>query len=89
MKTIKATTKVGARLWIQYASAKAQNVEEAYKRPSGRKIAIDKGLQDLCAKEGGAGYRIISAGTSYFTVAWRIGRGLRVETISNSYLVVF
>ena len=89
MKTIKATTKVGKHFWLAYVLAKAENVSEAYKQPSSRKIAIDKELQALCAKEGGSNYKIISAGTSCFTAAWTIkGKGLRVETKYNSYLII-
>ena len=89
MKTIKATTKLGKHFWTNYTLTRAENVSEAYKQPSSRKIAIDKELQALCAREGGSNYKIIRANEQCFTAAWIVkGQGLRVETKYNSYLII-
>lgn len=64
------------------------SVEYAYAKPSSEKIKADKACQECCQRENGSGYKIISAGPQFFTVAWMTCDGnLRVETAYNSYII--
>ena len=42
---------------------------------------------NLCNKENGHNFHIISHNTFGFSVAWYVSEGVRIETPKNSYLV--
>lgn len=88
MKRISIKSK-RAQSWLRsYELAKYNKVTEAYANPSDKKIWADKNCQELCQQELGYRYRIISAGTQYFTAAWTTVDGnIRVETAYNSYII--
>lgn len=78
-----------AQKWLEaYNASKYHNVGQAYANPSSEKIKADRECYERCQRENGYGYRIISAGKQYFTVAWMIhGENLRVETAYSSYII--
>lgn len=78
-----------AQNWLAaYNTSKYHSVEQAYANPSSEKIEADRECWECCQRENGHGYRIISAGRQYFTVAWMTRDGnLRVETAHNSYII--
>ena len=78
-----------AQNWLAaYITSKYHSVEQAYANPSREKIEADRECWERCQRENGRGYKIISAGRQYFTVAWMTWDGnLRVETAYNSYII--
>ena len=78
-----------AQNWLAaYNASKYHSVKQAYANPSSRKIKADRECQECCQRENGYGYRIISAGSQFFTAAWMVGgENLRVETAYNSYII--
>lgn len=78
-----------AQNWLAaYNASKYHSVEQVYASPSSEKIEADRECRERCQRENGHGYRIISAGRQYFTVAWMACDGnLRVETAYNSYII--
>ena len=78
-----------AQEWIKsYNASKYHSVEQVYANPSSVKIEADREYWECCQRENGYGYKIISAGKQYFTVAWMVyGGNLRVETAYDSYII--
>lgn len=78
-----------AQNWLAaYKASKYYSVEQVYANPSSEKIEADRECWERCQRENGYGYRIISAGKQFFTVAWMVyGGNLRVETAYNSYII--
>lgn len=71
-----------------YARSSMATMFDAYKNPSSCKISICEDLRNVCAKEGGRMFRIISACAQFFTVGWRRPDGsLQVETYANTYII--
>lgn len=87
METIKSNTKLGRKYQFAYKYATLTNIYEAYKRPSAEKVRADYFCRAQMAKENGEGYRVIGYNTYNFSVAWRIPKGLRIETSTRSILV--
>ena len=86
MKTINKNTK--GRYYIDaYNRSKWYDVYDAYKRPSSAKVNACNHCLNMCQQENGEDFRVISAGCSFFSVAWRVPEGLRVETRANSYII--
>lgn len=77
-----------AQNWLAaYNASKCPCIEQAYAKPSSRKIKADRECWQRCQQEDGRRFRIISAGARYFTAAWTVRDGLRVETAYNSYFI--
>ena len=78
-----------AQNWLAaYNASKYHSVKQAYANPSSSKIKADRECQERCQRENGHGYRIISAGSQFFTAAWMVcGENLRIETAYNSYII--
>lgn len=87
MTTINKNTKRGQLYIYMYEHSKMYHIYNAYKRPSAEKVNACNDCFDMYRKEGGKGFKIISAGCQFFSVAWRVPEGLRVETYANSYLI--
>ena len=88
MKEISIKSKRAQNWLMAYNASRCYSVTVAYARPSSRKISIDRELQKQCLKNGGCCYKIIAAGTCFFTAAWITRDGnLRVETAFNSYII--
>lgn len=87
MKTINKNTKRGQRYIAMYNYSKMYNIYDAYSGPSSTKVNACDDCFNMCKKEGGKGFKIIAAGCQFFSVAWRVPEGLRVETWANSYII--
>ena len=87
MTTINKSTKKGQRYIGMYRRSNMYNIYDAYDRPSSEKVNACNDCFDMCQQEGGKGFKIISAGCQFFSVAWRVPEGLRVETYAKSYLI--
>lgn len=87
MITISKNTKKGQHYIYAYEHSEMYNIYRAYAKPSVAKENAYDDCFDMCRKEGGKGFKIIFAGCQFFSVAWRVPEGLRVETYANSYLI--
>lgn len=87
MKTINNNTKQAERYINAYNRSEIFTLNQAYKTPSTRKTRADYNCRLLMQSEGGHGYKIIAHGSSFFTVAWMVGKSLRIETYANSFVI--
>ena len=88
MKTIKSTTKQGARYVARFNSTwNCRDIYEAYKNPSQTKIEAEENCRLQCNRENGRDFKILGHNAQHFTAAWRTVEGIRVETVFNSYLI--
>lgn len=87
MKTIKATTKRGQALLETARTYKGFSLADVYGRYSYAKGYAWGNCYDKFTAEHGEGFRICSANTFGFTVAWQTREGVRMETRDNSYLI--
>lgn len=87
MKTINANTIKGQNFIKAYKCSTTTELWEAYGSYSTDKAVADRNCRKRMSEEGGEGYRIISACRFFFTCAWQVAEGLRVETAKGSYLV--
>lgn len=89
MKTINAnTSKLAKGLISSYKCAFLTDIMEAYKKPSDRKIEAFNTCLLACKEEGGVNFRIVSHAMYFFTVAWRVGNNLKVDTGRNVYFII-
>ena len=88
MKRIKEESKKGQAFLARYERATAESVKQFYGRPSADKIRIEQRLRLVMQDEKGKGFKIIGGNTFYFTAAWLVSNGLRVETVGSSYILV-
>lgn len=88
MKTIKSTTKRGQGWIWQAGHCEGHTIYDVYAKPSRAKWQAYHYCLRLCTAECGQNFRIISHNAFRFSVAWETAEGLRIETASNSYLVV-
>lgn len=88
MTTINATTKRGQSFIYRYEHCyEGANLSDVYGRYSRAKENAYNYCLDLCTKENGRYFQIISHNSHYFTVGWETDDGLRIETPYNSYLI--
>ena len=87
MITINKNTQKGQRYINAYNYSKIVGIYDAYTKPSSAKVRAYNYCHCICQRENGKDFRIISAGCQFFSVAWRVPEGLRVETYANSYLI--
>lgn len=87
MKTINANTIKGQNLINAYNRARHSYLYEVYGSYSTSKAVAERDCIRKYLDEGGEGYRLISHNCNFFSVAWRVAEGLRVETAYGSYLV--
>lgn len=87
MKRIKSTSKLACYFKYRYRYSSACTLWDCYQKPSEAKIKANQQCLDMCTRERGRNYRIISFNIQGFTVAWTVGRHLRVETPKNSYII--
>lgn len=85
---IKSNTKKGQGWLWQASHCDGYTIHDVYAKPSSAKWQAYHYCLRLCAAECGQNFRIISHNTFRFTAAWETAEGLRIETASNSYLVV-
>ena len=87
MKTINNNTKQAERYINAYNRSDIFSLREAYANPSTNKTRADYNCRMMMQSEGGHGYKIISYNTFQFAVAWIAGNALRIETVSNSFII--
>lgn len=87
METIKKTTKRGAGFMNAYRASSATELSDVYGSYSCDKARAYRQCREWCDKENGECFRIISAGSFFFSVGWLTADGLRVETAKSSYLI--
>ena len=87
MITINKNTKKGRYFIYAYNYSQIYDIYEAYSRPSSAKVQAYEYCCRMCQQENGEDFRIISAGCQFFSAAWRVSEGLRVETYANSYII--
>lgn len=87
MQTVKSTTKRGAAFIASYNYSNARRLSDVYGRYSCAKAAAENDCLRWCDEEGGQGFKIISHNSNFFSAAWLVADGLRVETPGGSYIV--
>ena len=87
MKTINNNTKQARHFINAYNSSDIFTLREAYANPSTEKTRADYNCRMMMENEGGHGYKIIGYCRNFFTVAWIAGNALRIETVSNSFII--
>lgn len=89
MTTMKSTSQK-AQYYIQgYRHSKYDRLADCYGTYSTAKARAEKDLLEQMRETGGEDFRIISHCRMFFTCGWRTADGnLRVETPSNSYLII-
>lgn len=87
MTTIKATTKRGKALIENASYYQGYYLHDVYDNYSHAKERAWDYCHELCKKENGYNFHIISHNTFSFSVAWYTEKGVRIETSCNSYLI--
>lgn len=89
MTTMKSTSKK-AQYYIQgYRRSYDSRLSDVYGTYSTAKARAEKELREQMLATGGEDFRIISHCCTFFTCGWKTAEGnLRVETPSNSYLII-
>lgn len=87
MTTVKATTKKGQALVNSAKHSRGFYLDEVYKSYSQAKRNAWAWCLARCEEEEGSNFRIISANSQTFSVAWNSPKGVRIETAYNSYLI--
>lgn len=87
MQVIKKSTKKGSEYLIKYENSFLYELSDCYGRCSYNNIAAYNECREICEKENGEGFRILSFSRFVFSVGWMTEKGLRVETATNSLLI--
>ena len=87
MKTINNNTQKAQAYINAYNRSDIYSLNQAYGKPSNEKTRADYHCRMMMESEGGHGYRIIAHSRNFFTVAWIAGNALRIETVSNSFII--
>lgn len=89
MTTIKASTKKGADMLNRANYNEGFRLWDVYGTVSQAKQNAWDYCYNLCNRENGTNFRIISHNTFSFSVAWDVPEGVRIETAQNSYFVQY
>lgn len=89
MTIINANTKKGADFIAKASRNEGTELYNIYGRFSKEKAEAMEHCKELCKKENGANFRIISHSLHCFSVAWDVADGVRIETAYNSYFVKY
>ena len=87
MKTIDNNAKQARHFIDAYNRSETYYLNQAYGKPSTAKTRADYNYRMRMQSEGGHGYKIIAHSRNFFTVAWIAGNALRIETVSNSFVI--
>lgn len=87
MKTISSKTKKAQSFLSQCVYSSITDIKKAYKKPSAEKVRAFNLCRTTALMEG-TDFKIIGYNCNYFSVAWRIGNNLKVNTGRNVYLIV-
>lgn len=90
MRIVKASTPLGKRLIQTGQQCQGTFLNQVYNKWSAKKgEAWNKCYVEYCNTEGAEQFGICSHNSFSFTVSWFTPKGMRLETLKNSYLVVF
>lgn len=90
MKVVKANSSLGKRLVKIGENYEGKFLSQVYDKWSqSKQEAWDTCYQEYCNTKGSYEFSICSHNTFQFTCSWFTPAGMRLETASNSYLVVF
>ena len=87
MTIINANTKRASDMIRRASVSEGYSLDEVYSSYSAAKANSWSYCRDLCRREGGSSFRIISHNTFGYSVAWDIPEGIRIATAKSSYLV--
>ena len=87
MKTLNNTTKKAQAYINAYNRSDIYSLNQAYGKPSTAKTRADYLCRVMMRSENGHDYKIIGYNCNFFTVAWIAGKGLRIETAANSFVI--
>lgn len=87
MTIINATTKRGQNLIAGATCVAGRTLHDVYGKFSKAKAQAYETCLRMCREEDGNNFRIISANSYGFSVAWDTTDGLRIETPQNSYFI--
>lgn len=77
-----------AKNWIfNYKNSDCYSVEEAYSRPSTRKLSIEENIKKKMWAMGGHSYKVLGANSSFFTCGYlnKDCTVLYIETAYNTF----
>lgn len=89
MIIIKGTTKKGQELLKKSQNWEGKYLSQVYNSYSKAKEKAWNDCFKKCLAENGEQFSIISHNSFQFSVGWFVENGARIETSSNSYLVLF
>lgn len=84
---IRPTSQKGQYYLARYQKSTCYSVKNFYAKPSSNKIAAELKCLERMRAEDGVRYRILGGSCYLFTCGWETEDGLRVETLSGSYLI--
>ena len=87
MKTINNNTKQAEHYINAYNRSSMYDLHDAYANPSTAKTRADYICRLTMRSEDGHDYKIIGYNCNFFTVAWIVGKDLRIETAANSFII--
>ena len=87
MKQLNPNTKKAQYFIYRYNTATATDLRECYNNPSTAKTRADFFCRMQMHEEGGQGYKVISYNCMKFSVGWKVGNALRIETADNSFII--
>lgn len=87
MTIIKAETKKGQSMIERANNCEGYSLHDVYGSFSRAKENAWEYCLNLCHKENGYNFHIISFNTFGFSVAWNTAEGVRIETPQNSYII--
>ena len=89
MKKIRSTSQRGQMYLEAYRRSNNSRLSDCYGRYSTEKGRAERDLIREMNETGGSGFKILSHSHFFFTCGWITADGdLRVETVSNSFLIV-
>ena len=89
MTTINPNTRRADALRESAKNFEGVYLDDVYSSYSSAKAAAYRYCRNLCDKENGYSFRIISHNFNVFSVAWNTDAGLRIETARNSYFIPY
>ena len=79
------TTKKAEHFIYEYKNSNISSVRDFYKTCSCEKVIAEERIKNTMTKNGGYGYRILSANSFNFTCGYKINNTLIIETSANTF----
>lgn len=79
------TTKKASHFINEYNNSYCYSVKDFYKTCSYEKVIAEERIKNTMSKNGGYGYRILSANSFNFTCGYKINNTLIIETSANTF----